>query len=67
MNKCLSKQIPFSHILLASKRYEEERRELETQVGEQNMTVGNLLGKTMSKMHNLLINYLKSTEISEII
>ncbi len=44
--------------------YEEERRELETQVGEQNMTVGNL---QMSKTHSLLMNYLKSTGIREII
>ncbi len=47
------------HILLEFKRYEEERRELETQVGEQNMTVGNRHGKIMSKTHSLLMSYLK--------
>ncbi len=44
---------------------EEERRALETQVGEQNMTLGNMLEKTMSKTHSFLINNLKSTGISE--
>jgi len=63
-NHC-NTQETVKHILLECKRYEEERRELEKQVGEQNMTIGNLLGKTMSKTHSHLMNYLESTGISE--
>lgn len=54
------------HILLDCKGYEEERRELEIQVGKQNMTLENLLGKTMSgKIFSLLMHYLKNIGLSE--